>query len=194
VPTTCVAGDDIVYYNGAWTCSPSGLPRYVVNGDGTLTDHQTGLMWEQQTTTCGGEITCVYGIFSWSATGTAADGTLFTQFLATLNGGDYYSPSAGQDVSSGPTACFANHCDWRIPTIAELNTIVALSVPGCGSGSSCIDPAFGATQPSAYHSSSALAGTPNDSWVVNFGYGNAAGASKSNSFDKFYARAVRGVR
>jgi hypothetical protein len=57
LPTTCVAGDNVVFHNNAWTCSPSGLPRYVVNGDGTLTDNQTGLMWELQTTACSGEIT-----------------------------------------------------------------------------------------------------------------------------------------
>jgi hypothetical protein len=132
LPTTCVVGDKVVYYNNAWTCTPSGLPRYVNNGDGTLTDNQTGLMWELQTSACSGEITCVNNSYSWSSSGTAADGTLFTNFLATLNGGDYTSPAAGQDVSNGPTACFANHCDWRIPTIAELNTIIETSAPGCG--------------------------------------------------------------
>jgi hypothetical protein len=43
LPTTCLAGDVAIQYQGAWSCSPSGLPRYVSNGDGTLTDNQTGL-------------------------------------------------------------------------------------------------------------------------------------------------------
>ena len=191
LPTTCVVGDKVIYYNNAWTCSPSGLPRYVVNGDGTLTDHQTGLMWELQTSTCSGEITCVNNQYTWSSSGTAADGTLFTNFLATLNGGDFYSPSAGQDVSNGPTACFANHCDWRIPTIAELNTIIETSAPGCGSGSPCIDPAFGPTQASLYWSSSSLAGYPDGAWFVNFGGGVFTSFFKT--FD-YYARAVRSGR
>ena len=78
----------------------------------------------RQTTTCSGEITCYSNLYQWTLSGTAADGSLFETFLATLNGGDYYSPSVGQDVSAGVGTCLANHCDWRIPTVAELQTIV----------------------------------------------------------------------
>jgi hypothetical protein len=129
--------------------------------------------------------------YSWSSSGTAADGTLFTTFLATLNGGDYTSPSAGQDVSNGPTVCFANHCDWRIPTIAELKTIIETSAPGCHSGSACIDPAFGPTQASYYWSSSSWAVDPNDAWFVFFSYGNVSHYLKTTGN---YARAVRSGR
>jgi hypothetical protein len=162
----------------------------VNNGDGTLTDNQTGLMWELETSACGGEITCVNNQYTWSSSGTAADGTLFTNFLASLNGGDYTSPAAGQDVSNGPTACFANHCDWRIPTIAELNTIIETSAPGCGSGSPCIDPAFGPTQGSYYWSSSSLPPPPGSAWGINFFSGYVGNAGKAG--DDLYARAVRG--
>jgi hypothetical protein len=188
-----VVGDNVVYYNNAWTCSPSGLPRYVVNGDGTLTDNQTGLMWELLTTTCGGEITCYNDVYRWTASGTAADGTLFTSFLATLNGGDSYSPSAGQDVSNGPSACFANHCDWRNPTIAEFNTIIETGAPGCSSSTApCIDAAFGPTQAFAYWSSSSSVVDPHGVWAVTFFNGEVG-----NFYSKIpamYARAVRTAR
>jgi hypothetical protein len=170
----------------------------VNNGDGTLTDHQTGLMWELKTGTPSGSVCSgggaddVNNCYKWSSSGTAADGSLFTAFLATLNGGDYTSPSAGQDVSNGPTACFANHCDWRIPTIAELNTILEASAPSCGSGPPCIDPAFGPTQASFYWSSSSLAGNPGFAWDVYFGNGFVGGYGfKTNGY---YARAVRSGR
>lgn len=190
LPTTCVAGDKVVYYNSAWTCSPSGLPRYVVNGDGTLTDNQTGLMWELQTSTCSGEITCFNNTYTWSTGDNSPDGTLFTTFLATLNGGDYYSPSAGGIVSNGPAACFSNHCDWRIPTVAELKTILEPSATGCDSGGPCIDSAFAPTQAVAYWSSSSAAGYY--AWLVGF-FNNGFVNTNVNT-NPFYARAVRTAR
>ncbi len=165
------------------------MPRFTVNGDGTLTDNQTGLMWEMQTSACSGEVTCYTNTYSWSSSGSAADGTLFTGLLAGLNGGDYYSPAAGQDVSAGPESCFANHCDWRIPTVVELQTIVDLSASGCSSGSPCIDPAFGPTQALTYWSTSAVAGDPNHAWVVGF---SADGLL--NAFVKPYNDSARAVR
>src|SRR2546429_7397381 len=64
--------------------------RFVDNGDGTVTDNQTGLQWEQKTTTVGSGVNLadphdVDNSYTWSSSGTAADGTAFTDFLATLN-------------------------------------------------------------------------------------------------------------
>lgn len=185
---TCTPPDVAVLYNGTFICK-SAMPRFTVNGDGTLTDNQTGLMWEMQTSACSGEVTCYTNTYSWSSSGSAADGTLFTGLLAGLNGGDYYSPAAGQDVSAGPESCFANHCDWRIPTVVELQTIVDLSASGCSSGSPCIDPAFGPTQALTYWSTSAVAGDPNHAWVVGF---SADGLL--NAFVKPYNDSARAVR
>jgi hypothetical protein len=177
-----------VFYSSAWTCK-SQLPRYVVNGDGTLTDNQTGMMWEIETTTCSGEVTCYTTSYLWTSSGTAADGTLFTIFLAGLNGGDYFSPSVGQDVSNGPSSCFANHCDWRIPTVAELQTIY-YSVACATSGVACINPSFGPTENYYYWSFSTLAsaGGSNGAYAIDFGGGGVQGYGKNQSI---YARAVR---
>ncbi len=43
----CTTPDVAVLYNGAFVCK-STVPHYVDNGDGTVTDNQTGLMWEQK--------------------------------------------------------------------------------------------------------------------------------------------------
>jgi Protein of unknown function (DUF1566)/Collagen triple helix repeat (20 copies) len=173
--------------NGTQTCQP----RYADNGDGTVSDNQTGLMWEKQTSTCAGEVTCINNFYSWSSTGTLADGTLFTNFLAGLNGGDYYSPSAGQIVSASPTTCFVNHCDWRIPTLAELETIIESTAADCGSGSNCIDPAFGLTLTLADDFWSSSSGNADFAWGVYFGEGNAFSNFKTA---RYYARAVRSSR
>jgi hypothetical protein len=186
----CPAPDEAVLYHGAFACK-STLPHFLDNGDGTVTDNQTGLMWEKKTSTCGGEVTCINNSYSWSSTGTLADGTLFTSFIAGLNGGDYYSPSAGQVVSEQPGPCLANHCDWRIPTVVELNSIIE-SGTGCAGGLPCIDPAFGPTQASGYWSSSSGASNVNLAWGVTFYYGGAAAGFKTAG--GVYARAVRSSR
>jgi len=191
---TCAASDAVVSYQGALVCA-SSVPRYVANGDGTLTDNQTGLMWEMQTSTCSGEVTCYSNSYLWTSTYSLADGTLFTSFIAGLNGGDYYSPSDGQDVNAGPGSCFAKHCDWRIPTIAELQTIIETTASGCGSGSPCIDPAFGPTQAGNFWSSSAVLNFPQNAWVVYFYDGRTFGAGGvGEKISLYQARAVRSGR
>ena len=173
--------------NGTQTCQA----RYMDNGDGTVTDNQTGLMWEKETSSCGGEVTCVNTIYVWSSTGTLADGSLFTTFIAGLNGGDYYSPSAGQIVSAGLGTCFANHCDWRIPSIAELNSILDSTAAVCGSGYACIDPVFGPTRADGYWSSSSSASAGLFTLYGDFNNGSVANAFKGTNN---YARAVRSRR
>jgi len=173
--------------NGMQTCQA----RYMDNGDGTVTDNRTGLMWEKKTSTCGGEVTCLNTTYTWSSTLPLADGTLFTTFIAGLNGGDYYSPSAGQIVTSGPGTCFANHCDWRIPSIAELGSIDESTATVCGTGFPCIDPVFGPTRADGYWSSSSLAGLANLVLFGDFDNGQLANAFKT---DNAYARAVRSSR
>ena len=94
------------------------------------------------------------------------------------------------DENDGPGTCFANHCDWRIPTVVELKSILLGPYP-CGT-SPCIDPTFGPTQASSYWSSSSLA-APGYAWYVYFNDGNVG----SSDFFKdlaLYARAVRGGR
>jgi hypothetical protein len=202
---TCTAPDVAVLYNGAFVCK-STVPRYTDNGDGTVTDNQTGLMWEMPTSACTGEVTCVNNQYTWSATiidsagvpipDSVADGTLFTDFISGLNGGDYFNPASQQFFNTlAATPCFAKYCDWRIPTYAELFSIYTKNVV-CSSlsGFPCIDPTLGPTQPAAYWSFSynAISNTPFGSLAVQFNNGvNPTSAFKNTNL---YARAVRTAR
>jgi Protein of unknown function (DUF1566)/Collagen triple helix repeat (20 copies) len=195
---TCGGGSVVdvpVIYQGAWICR-SALPRYVDNGDSTVTDNMTGLMWEKQTSTCRNpvpEVTCYTSVWDWTSSGTLPDGDLFTVFLAGLNGGDYYSPTFGVQLNSnGPGNCLANHCDWRIPTITELRSIVDLTASNCGLSFPCIDVAFGPTVPFLYWSSSSFATIPGFAWFVSFTDGVVSNSSKSAS--PLPVRAVRTAR
>jgi len=175
-PNCAAPNSYVALVHGALVCQP----RFNVNGDGTLTDNQTGLMWELETSACKGEVTCVTDKYTWTAGDRDRTGTLYTKFLATLNA----------DVSaSGHTSCFANHCDWRIPSSVELQTIAEPDSPTCGGGPPCIDAAFGPTQAYYYWSATTRADDPTIAWVLNFGVGDIAIGGKPL---ELYARAVRG--
>jgi len=156
--------------------------RFVDNGDGTITDNQIGLMWEKKTGTIGtanlSDVHDVNNTYTWT--------TGFTSFLATLNNG----ASTDGGATTPITGCFANYCDWRLPSIVELQGIVDSSATGCGSGSgsACIDPIFGSTQSGIYWSATTFAGNPVSAWDVDFSNGTVDGDNKAGGG---YVRAVR---
>lgn len=147
-------------------------PRFEDNGDGTVTDRLTELQWEKKTHDA--TVHDMDTLYSWSAGGdgfAAADGTALTSFLATMNSG----------------ICFAGQCDWRLPTIYELQTIL-LEAP-CTT-SPCIDEAvFGPTAADYYWSATTVATDPTSAWNVFFNPGYV-GYSPTGFIG--YVRAVRG--
>jgi hypothetical protein len=169
-----------VKYTGTWaklqakasgTGATCDAARFAVSG-GTVTDNLTGLQWEQKTDDA--SVHDKDNLYTWSAPGggfTAADGTAFTSYLATLNSG----------------GCFAGQCDWRLPTRAEFQTI--LSEPYLCTTSPCIDQGvFGPTVAGLSWSATTDATNPFYAWNLYFGDGYVLKVAKN---DGYYVRAVR---
>ncbi len=173
---TCTAPNVyLVIAYGTLACQP----QYMDNGDGTVTDNSTGLMWEKKSAAGTGDVHDSNNLYTWSAAPPYTDptGTLYSDFLQQLDGLNF--------VGGGP--CFAGHCDWRIPSVGELMSLIPALYPAC---SVCTppDPPFGPTPASYFWSSTSLAIVPVDAWNVNLLDGSVTTHPKS---DAFYARAVR---
>jgi len=107
------------------TVTPGG-DRFVDNGDGTISDTQTGLMWEKKS--WDGTIHEHFDFYRWSAEfgSETPDGSVFTEFLLRLNTDAAECKASGDPhpccLAAGEGTCvtFAGHSDWRLPTLAEL--------------------------------------------------------------------------
>ena len=147
---------------------------YVDNGDGTITDSNTRLMWEKLDDNNVGGIHDWDNVYTWSEA--------FSWKLAVLNAG----------------GGFAGHTDWRVPNYKELISIVNLEkwnpavsaafdttcMPGC-TVTSC-----SCTHSSEYWSSSTYASAPYLAWSVEFNFANLVPHLKTD--DGYHVRAVRG--
>lgn len=179
--TQCDAGDGIL---GTCPGSPlgqdgevrAGAPlAYTDNGDGTIRDNATGLIWEKLSADA--SIHNFARAYSWQ--------DAFDVKIAALN----------------TSPCFAGQCDWRLPNRRELDSLVHMghSSPSidpsfntdCVSG--CTVTTCSCTQSDNYWSSTSYQDPtlPGFAWCVSF----AADASV-NGFEKslpvFFVRAVRG--
>lgn len=175
--------------------------RFVDNG-ATVFDRLTGLTWEKKDSAddvdsfCPGGPTCgnvhdADNLYTWTdgldPDDDNEDGSAFTEFLVTLNNGAF-------DGSAG----------WRLPTFAELQTILLPEPYSCSTAPApCIDPVFDDANTAVnYHLSSTsfvptyeqIPGTPprygpEFVWTVAFNSSNAAFNFKVSSYS---VRAVRG--
>jgi hypothetical protein len=86
------------------------------------------------------------------------------------------------------TTGFAGYCDWRVPTVAELTSILD---SGCTTGP-CVHPVFGPTANTMTYTATRVLGAPEQHWNVSFfppGFA-AAFPTLTGSFNP--VRAVRG--
>ncbi len=149
------------------------------NGDGTITDASTGLMWEKKSDD--GSVHDKDNTYTWSTEAGDMDGTISTTFLAALNGG----------------GGFAGHTDWRIPTKDELEAITnaAATDPaayaefesGCAGGSTVTTGSC--TKANTYWSSSTNEELATDAWYVDFAKAGHSYAGRKNGLN--HVRAVR---
>jgi len=148
---------------------------YTDNGDGTITDNATGLQWEKLDDNNAGGIHDWDNRYSWP--------NAFAVKIATLN----------------TPPCFADHCDWRLPNLKELQSILNYEPAGLGPS---VSPAFddncspgctvltcSCTRASDHWTSTSYAYIPVDAWTVDFSHGQTDLSSKS--FPSL-VRAVRG--
>jgi hypothetical protein len=144
---------------------------YTDNGDGTITDNQTGLTWEKKSDD--GSIHDKDDLYSWN--------DAFAVFVAALN-----------------TASFAGHNDWRLPNRYELESMFDLTGgnPAVDAAfdnacvPTCVVASCSCTQPNTeYWASTSLAGNTDFAWVA---FSNGGVNFDHKVFSTASVRAVRG--
>lgn len=156
--------------------------RFVDNGNGTVTDNQTHLMWEKKGHPGSSALHNVDNTYTWcNATGDRAG---------------ICAGSTGNWIADVNGEAFAGHTDWRLPKSGGItafptgDTAELESIVETGHGGPTINTIFGPTASNFYWSSSTYSVGPSSAWGVTFFNGDVIGASK---IDVNYVRAVRGV-
>lgn len=165
------AGDDGAIQAGA-TLS------YTDNGDGTITDNNTGLEWEKK------------------SDDEAFNDNDNTTFPHDKDNAYTWNNAFAVHVAGLNTANFAGFNDWRLPNVKELQSIVNYEVFNPSVSTAFNTTCAGATvltgsctAASGYWSSTTFANGPGLAWGVNFFDGFLDGVDE---FDNLRVRAVRG--
>ncbi|MDA8243182.1 MAG: DUF1566 domain-containing protein [Elusimicrobia bacterium] len=141
LPIACPAPDAVLAQDGSYS-SPVNQPSYTLNGDGTVTDNVTGLMWVSDAGTTS---------YSWAAALAYCSGTA----------------SGNLNYGSG----YAGYTDWRVPNVLEGESLLRY-VPGAAPFiDTTAFPNTQATN-KYYWTSTTVAATPANAWVVEFKIGS----------------------
>lgn len=154
--------------DGAYSINPMS---FTDNGNGTVTDNNTGLLWQKCSMGQNNDATC---------SGTA---TTHNWYQATGTYDASYNPSTINVCGSLSLA----GSGWRLPSKKELVGIVDYSIPY--PGPTIPQALFPNTVSSNYWSSTAYAYSTGNAWYVSFGNGSV---NYGNKGDSSYVRCVRG--
>lgn len=190
-----IGGEDCVsqgFEGGTLACAYCAFDTdgcYVTRFDGsgpTVIDLETGLEWEKKNASdntvdyanvhdADNDYTwCVGEGLACNVESAPLDGTIATVFLAKLNG-----------TSDG--MCYLGHCDWRLPTREELQSI-ALAGEDCGGPPCVADAALLPMRPNYYWSSTSYVLDASIAWLIDFANGSSSASYKPL---EAYVRAVR---
>lgn len=154
------------------TCQLANVPattpteQFSDNGDGTVTDTKTGLMWKR----------CSEGQ-AWNGS------TCIGNFAAYT-----WQTALQQAQSLNSSGGFAGKADWRVPNVKELRSIAELQ---CASPAINLT-IFPATPSDQFWSSTPFAHPPGDAaWVVSFYYDGSGQWENKNAYS-LPIRLVRG--
>ena len=136
--------------DGEYSINPMS---YTDNGNGTVTDNNTALIWQKED-----------------------DGSTYNWYQASGTYDGMYNPSS-QDVCG--SLDLGSYTDWRLPSKKELITLVDYSVPWPGP---TINPVFTNTKQASYWVSTSANYYPGFAWLVDFAAGYVYGYYKDYAY------------